>query len=251
MQGGDSAFIGRVREQRGDWSLRRGAISVAINPGDRLPPGAILLPPSGASDAFLVVRYLDGKSVRFDCPRDCAGRLRLKTGLAPTPTSWTIRRDVIDRLFWNNVTRYRDTLTRSDAVDRDVIVRLDATCSDMAAAFVGVRHGSYELRLRPSTAGAFDDDRRFTDREFEWDGKACLRPSPPLTPDLYEVAVIHRGGDAEALPRLWALVLAPDRFADAAAAYEDAKSVLKDADAADRKAMLRAFIDQLARESVN
>ena len=45
-------------------------------------------------------------------------------------------------------------------------------------------------------------------------------------------------------------MLPPDRFGDAAAAYEDAKSVLKDGDASDRKAMLRVFIDQLALESL-
>jgi hypothetical protein len=249
LQGGAARAIGSAREQRGNWSLQGGATSVAINPGDRLPPGAIVLPPKESADAFLKVVYRDGQSVRFQCPRDCAGPVRLKTAVAPTPTSWTNRWDVVERLFWGNLERYRDTLTRGDSVDRDLVVRLDAACSDITAAFAGVRHGAYDLRLKPSTAGGVDDDRRFTDREFEWDGRACLRPSPPVTPGLYEVSVIYRGGDAEAVSPFWALVLPPDRFGNAAAAYDDAKSVLKDADVSDRKAMLRAFIDQLARES--
>ena len=242
------ASIGAAMAWRGEWMVQRGTSSTPLEAGNRLPPGAILRPPGTPANAFVKVVYRDGQFVHFECPRDCGAPIRLKTTVAPAPSAWSARWEDLQRLFWGNPESYRPTITRGDSVDRDQVVRLDADCIDIAKALVEVLPGTYRVSLRPVALGQPTDDRSFVDGELDWDGTACVNASPLLTPGLYEVEV-KQGRTADAVDPFWVLFLRSERYVSAAGAYKDATSVLEGVDTPQRRAMLRAFIDQLARES--
>lgn len=234
---------------RGEWIVQRGPDSSPLETSNRLPPGAILRAPATPTDAFVTVVYRDGQSATFECPRDCEAPIRLKTNVAPTPSAWSARWNDLLGLFWGNPEGYRTTIGRGDAIDRELVVRLDTDCVDIAAALGGVPHGPYRASLRPVAPGEPADEAVGVHRDFDWDGTACLHTSSSLLPGLYEVHVKQGESTADAVAPFWVLFLRSDRYADAAAAYRDARRVLEGVEASERRAMLRAFIDLLARES--
>ncbi len=245
--------IGTAYELTGSWLVQQGtdAARRPIVAGRDLPAGAVIHPPREPAGARLVVVYRDGEVVRFECPRDCASTVRLKTTLRESRGAWQARWDAVQRLFWGNPPRYRSTITRSDAAGREAVVRLDAPCIDLSAALTDVAHGPYVVELRP-TARPRPASPAATDRSLEWDGTACLHPVPALTPGLYEVEMRSSEPGAQGLPPFWILALAPREHAEAADAYRQVEEVVRDWPAdvtpATRRAVLRAFLDQLSRE---
>ena len=246
------APVATVFELRGRW-VAEGQPPRVLARGTALESAARIRPPAKpATGDFLVVVYATAEAVRFECPRDCTTSLQLKAyDTLDQRTVWRERWAAIERLFWGNPSRYIAAITRGDRPDDTVLAR-QAEGVDVRPLLERAGAGTYSLSFRPVGRAEEPPTIHAVTRAAGAPDTPVFLPHPP---GLFALEIRRRlgGRDAQTVGAPWVLIVDASAHAAVRAAFDDVRARIDawpdDVSVQTRRAVLRATLESLARES--
>ncbi len=147
-------------------------------------------------------------------------------------------------------TRYITAVARGlEAEMADSVVPLQGDRVDLALAFREMDPGTYRVRFESLSGSKWQSAAV----QLQWSGSGPAAVSPPgIQPGLYRLVRLNPK-DEPAGTDAWVLVSGPDRFAKDSTAFQSAVATTRkwrdDLDARAPRAILRAYLDSLSRET--
>jgi hypothetical protein len=153
-------------------------------------------------------------------------------------------------MFAESVSRYIAPVSRGlEAEVADGVVPLQGDRVDLAPAFQKMDPGTYRLRLESLSSSSNAN----MPVQIQWSGNGpAYIPAARMQPGLYRVVRLTSNGVPAGLDA-WVLVSSPDRFAEDSANFRSAVEATEkwpdDVDARAPRALLRAYLDSLSRQT--